>query len=78
MACFECSSGAMLVNQLAPWVAAGIFVASVALFSQLLKRERRPWTSLVAAVVLMVELTLSLWLLINDVQILSPHFMDGM
>lgn len=60
------------------WITVGIFVASVALFRQLLKRDRRAWTSLVAAVVLMEELTLSLWLLINDVQILSPHFMDGM
>lgn len=78
MACFECSSSAMLINQLVPWITVGIFVASVVLFRQLLKRDRRAWTSLVAAVVLMEELTLSLWLLINDVQILSPHFMDGM
>lgn len=78
MACFECSSSAMVINQLVLWITVGIFVASVALFRQLLKRDRRAWTSLVAAVVLMEELTLSLWLLINDVQILSPHFMDGM
>lgn len=78
MACFECSSSAMVINQLVPRITVGIFVASVALFRQLLKRDRRAWTSLVAAVVLMEELTLSLWLLINDVQILSPHFMDGM
>ena len=78
MACFECSSRAMVINQLVPWITVGIFVASVALFCQLLKRDRRAWTSLVAVVVLMEELTLSLWLLINDVQILSPHFMDGM
>ncbi|WMU75394.1 hypothetical protein OQ483_25220 (plasmid) [Enterobacter bugandensis] len=78
MACFECSSSAMVINQLVPWITVGIFVASVALFRQLLKRDRRAWTSLVAVVVLMEEMTLSLWLLINDVQILSPHFMDGM
>ncbi|EWG67620.1 MULTISPECIES: hypothetical protein [unclassified Enterobacter] len=78
MACFECSSSAMLFNQTVPWVTVCIFIASVVLFRQLLKRERRAWTSLVAAVVLMEELILSLWLLINDVQILSPHFMDGM
>lgn len=78
MACFECSSSAMVINQFVPWITVGIFVASVALFRQLLKRDRRAWTSLVAVVVLMEELSLSLWLLINDVQILSPHFMDGM
>ncbi len=77
MACFECSSSAMVINQLVPWITVGIFVASVALFCQLLKRDRRAWTSLVAVVVLMEELTLSLWLLINDVQILSPHFMGS-
>ncbi|WP_239043336.1 hypothetical protein [Citrobacter freundii] len=76
MACFECSSSAMVINQLVPWITVGIFVASVALFCQLLKRDWRAWTSLVAVVVLMEELTLSLWLLINDVQILSPYFMD--
>lgn len=68
----------MFINQFVPWVTVGIFVASVVLFCQLLKRDRRAWTSLVAAVVLMEELILSLWLLINDVQILSPHLMDGM
>ncbi|HGV3621289.1 TPA: hypothetical protein ACNG0E_004587 [Escherichia coli] len=78
MACFECNSSAMVINQLVPWITVGIFVASVALFRQLLKRDRRAWASLVAVVVLMEELILSLWLLINDVQILSPHFMDGM
>jgi len=78
MACFECNSSAMLINQLVPWITVGIFVASVALFRQFLKRDRRAWTSLVAVVVLIEELSLSLWLLINDVQILSPHFMDGM
>jgi hypothetical protein len=61
----------MVINQLVPWITVGIFVASVALFRQLLKRDRRAWTSLVAVVVLMEELSLSLWLLINDVQILS-------
>lgn len=66
----------MLINQLVHWITAGIFVASVVLFRQLLKRARRAWMSLVAVVVLMEEL--SLWLLINDVQILSPHFMDDM
>lgn len=78
MACFECNSSAMVINQLVPWITVGIFVASVALFRQLLKRDWRAWASLVAVVVLMEELSLSLWLLINDVQILSPHFMDGM
>lgn len=78
MACFECNSSAMLINQLVPWITVGIFVVSVALFRQILKRDRRAWTSMVAVVVLMEELTLSLWLLINDVQILSPHFIDGM
>lgn len=78
MACFECNSSAMLINQLVPYITVGIFVASVALFRQLLKRDRRTWASLVAVVVLMEELSLSLWLLINDVQILSPHFMDSM
>ena len=53
MACFECSSSAMVINQLVPWITVGIFVASVALFRQLLKRDRRAWTSLVAVVVLM-------------------------
>lgn len=78
MACFECSSSTILINQLVPWVTVGIFVASLVLFRRLLKRDKRTWTSLVAVVVLMEELTLSLWLLMNDVQILSPHFMDGM
>lgn len=78
MACFECNSSVMLINQLIPWVTAGIFVASVVLFCHLLKSDPRVWSRLVAVVVLTEEVTLSLWLLINDVQILSPHLMDGM
>lgn len=78
MACFECSSDAMLINQLVPWVTVGILIVSALFFSRLLKRDSRMWTFVVVTMVLMEELALSLWLLFGDVQILSLHLMDGM
>ncbi|CAH5732238.1 MULTISPECIES: hypothetical protein [Enterobacteriaceae] len=78
MACFECSSDAMLINQLVPWVTVGILIVSALFFSRLLKRDRRMWTFVVVTLVLMEELALSLWLLLSEVQIFSPHIMDGM
>jgi len=78
MACFECSSDAMLINQLVPWVTVGILIVSALFFSRLLKRDRRMWTFVVVTLVLMEELALSLWLLLSEVQIFSPHLMDGM
>ncbi|WP_370605766.1 hypothetical protein [Citrobacter braakii] len=73
MACFECSSSAMVINHLAPWVTSGIFVVSVVLFCHLLKSDPRIWPRLVAVVVLTEEFLLSLWLLTGDIQILSTH-----
>ena len=78
MACFECSSDAMLINQLVPWVTVGILIVSALFFSRLLKRDHRMWTFVVVTLVLMEELALSLWLLPGEVQIFSPHLMDGM
>ena len=78
MACFECNSSAMLINQLVPWGTVGILIVSALFFSRLLKRDRRMWTFVVVTLVLMEELALSLWLLLNKVQIFSPHLMDGM
>lgn len=78
MACFECNSDAMLINQFAPWVTVGILIVSALFFSRLLKRDHRMWTLVVVTLVLMEELTLSLWLLLGDVQILSPCFMGSM
>ncbi|EPB5915838.1 hypothetical protein ACRQPR_004141 [Citrobacter amalonaticus] len=78
MACFECNSSAMLINQLVPWVTVGILIVSALFFSRLLKRDRRMWTFIVVTLVLMEELALSLWLLLSEVQIFSPHLMDGM
>lgn len=77
MACFECSSDAMLINQLVPWVTVGILIVSALFFSRLLKRDPRMWTFVVVTLVLIEELVLSLWLLLSDVQIVSPHFMGG-
>ncbi|EPM9221361.1 Uncharacterised protein [Salmonella enterica subsp. salamae] len=78
MACFECSSDAMLINQFVPWVTVGILIVSALFFSRLLKRDHRMWTFVVVTLVLMEALALSLWLLPGDVQILSLHLMDGM
>ncbi|WP_233268389.1 hypothetical protein [Pantoea sp. BAV 3049] len=78
MACFECSSDAMLINQLVPWVTVGILIVSALFFSRLLKRDHRMWTFVVVTLVLMEELALSLWLRPGEVQIFSPHLMDGM
>jgi|GEM_PF-2449037 hypothetical protein len=77
MACFECSSDAILINQLVPWITVGILIVSALFFSRLLKRDRRMWTFIVVTLVLMEELALSFWLLLSDVQLVSPHFMGG-
>lgn len=77
MACFECNSSAILLNQTLPWVTVCIFVASLVLFARLLKHNHQIWTRLFALLILAEELMLSLWLLTGDVQILSPHVMGG-
>lgn len=61
-----------------PWVTVGILIVSALFFSRLLKRDHRMWTFVVVTLVLMEELALSLWLLLGDVQIVSPYFMGSM
>lgn len=78
MACFECNSVAMLINQVTPWISVGILVASVLVFWRILKPDPGIWTFLVVAMVLMEEVFVSLWLFYGDVQVLSPHVMGGM
>lgn len=67
----------MLINQFVPWVTVGILIVSALFFSRLLKRDSRMWTFVIVTLVMIEELALSLWLLLGDVQIVSPHFMGG-
>lgn len=43
MACFECGRRSMLINKFVPWVMVGIFIASLELFSLIIKHTPREY-----------------------------------